>query len=147
MGAAAAVAATGAGMMAGGSLLQFQQQRSAAEIQSAEAETSAQQEELGATSREADRKGRLAAALASQNAQAGAKGIAAFEGSPLAILEADIAKEKEATERDVFMSKLSAEATRSGAKVKERFMKTGAAIGLLSDIGSMAFKGGMAARG
>jgi hypothetical protein len=136
MGAAGA----GLALMGGTSLLQFGLQRSASEIQSAEAETSAQGEELSAKQREVDRKSRLASALASQNAQAGAKGIAAFEGSPLTILEADIKSEEEATQRDVFQSKLRAEAIRSGAKVKEKYMKLGAGVGLLSDVGKTAFR-------
>jgi len=127
--------------MAGVSLLQFGLQRSAAEIERAEAETSANAEELGAKQREADRKGRLSAALASQNAEAGAKGVAAFEGSPLAIMDADIALEQEATQRDVFQTKLKSEALRSSGKIRGRHSKIGANIGLLSGVGSAAMVG------
>ena len=135
---AAGVMAAGTGLTGATSLLQFQQQRSAAEIQRHEAETEAAGIELGAKTREADRKARLAEALASQNAMAGAKGVAAFEGSPLTILEADIATEKEATERDIFQSRLAATSTRLSGRVRERMMKMGANIGLLSNVGRMA---------
>jgi len=73
-----------------------------------ESKIKASQEELQATQREADRKARLAEALASQNAEAGAKGIKAFEGSPLTILQEDIRREEVATERDAFGSQLAA---------------------------------------
>lgn len=138
----AAAIPAGLALKGGASLLQFGAQRSSAEVMTAEAETSAKGEELGAKQREGDRKGRLAAALASQNAQAGAKGVAAFEGSPLTILEADIAAEEEATERDIFQSNLSAEAMRSGAKVRSQQIKQGATYGLLSDVGQTAFSAG-----
>ena len=129
---------TAAGTTAGTSLLQFVMQRSAAEIQAGEAEVAAKQEELGAVQREADRKSRLASALASQTASAGARGISAFEGSPLSVLEADIQAEKEATERDVFQSQLAALTARAGGKIRERQMKTGATLSLIGDISKAA---------
>ena len=138
---AAAVALAKFGVGAGTSYLQYSSQKSAGKIQSAAAEVSASSEELGAKTREVDRKRRLAAALASQNAQAGAKGLAAFEGSPLTVLEADIASEKEATQRDAFQTKLRAESFRSFAKVREKQMGTSAAIGLLTGISNAAMQG------
>lgn len=72
-----------------------------------ELEVAAKQEELGAIQREGDRKARLAEVLASQNAAAGAKGVAAFEGSPLTILQEDVRKEQKATQRDIFQTRLS----------------------------------------
>lgn len=135
---AAGVAGAGFGLQGMTSLLQFRMQRSAAEIQRAEAETEAASEEFGATQRERDRKARLAEALASQNAAAGAKGISAFEGSPLAILEADIEAEEEATERDILQSRLKAESLRLRGRTQEKMMKTMANIGLLSNVGRMA---------
>lgn len=147
MGAAAIPLLVGGSILSAGSAVAgFQAQRTAAEIQRGEADVAAQQEELGATAREADRKGRLAAALATQNATAGAKGIAAFEGSPLSILEADIAAEAEGTERDIFATELSALTTRAGAKVREKQLKTGATIGLLGSLGQSAVSAGFAAR-
>jgi len=132
--------ATGGGTALGSSLLQFGLQRSAADIQRSEAKAQATGEELAAKARESDRKSRLASALASQNAMAGAKGVAAFEGSPLSILESDISAEKNATERDKFMAQLRSDAIRSGAKIKERQIKTGASIGLLGDIGKQVYQ-------
>lgn len=115
------------------SLVQFEQRRSAAKIQEGEAEVSAKSEEVAAIQREADRKGRLASAMASQTASAGARGISVFEGSPLAILEEDIRREEVATQRDIFQSRLGALTTRARGKIRSSQIKTGAAIGLLSD--------------
>lgn len=106
----------------------------AADISAGEAETQAKQIELAAIQREADRKGRLASALASQIASAGARGIAAFEGSPLTILQADIEAEERATERDVFQTRLAALTTRTRGRVSQSLLKQQAKIGLASDI-------------
>ncbi len=62
--------------------VQISQQQAQASIALDESQIKSEQEDLGAKQREADRKERLAIALASQNATAGAKGVAAFEGSP-----------------------------------------------------------------
>ena len=134
------MAIAGVALSAGSSLLQFSQQKSAAKVQAFEAETQATAEELGAQQREADRKSRLADALASQNARAGAAGIAAFEGSPLAILEADIEAERVATERDVFQTELRTRALRAGAKIRGKQIKKGAEFGLLGSAGQLAFQ-------
>ena len=115
----------------GSSLLSFNQQRAAGDIAKGESRVQARQAELGATQREADRKGRLAEALASQNASAGARGIAAFEGSPLAILEADIEREEVATERDKFSTDLEVLTTKSRGSIARRQARTSANIGLL----------------
>lgn len=116
------------------SLAQFQLQRTAAEGAAGEGRLAAQAEEVAATSREADRKSRLATALASQIAESGAKGISAFEGSPLTILEEDIKAESKATQRDIFESRLTALTSKAKGRIRERQIKTGANIGLLSDI-------------
>ena len=86
-----------------------------------ESELAARREELGAVQREGDRKRRLAEALASQNASAGAKGIKSFEGSPFNILQEDIKKEEVATERDIFNTRAGALQKRiSGSAAKSR---------------------------
>ncbi len=115
-------------------IAQFKQKRAEGKIARGEAEVAAKQEELAAVQREGDRKNRLAEALASQNASAGARGVAAFEGSPLTILQEDIRKEQKATERDVFQTKLSAMTTRARGRLAERQAKTEANIGLLRAI-------------
>lgn len=112
-------------------IAQQRQQVAAGKIARGEAEVAAKQEELSAVSRERDRKSRLAESLASQNAAAGAKGIAAFEGSPLAILEEDIRREQVATERDVFQTKLRADVARTRGLIAERQTRAGANIGLI----------------
>lgn len=109
-------------------------------IAAGQAEVSAKAEEAAGVSREADRKARLAEALASQNAAAGAGGVAAFEGSPLSVMQEDIRREETATERDVFQTKLRAMTLRAGGKVAKKQAKTGATLGLISDIESRATK-------
>lgn len=147
MGAAAVpLLVIGGGLQLGTSIAQFSLQRSSAEIQRGEAEVAAKQEELGAEAREGDRKARLASALATQNVSAGAKGIAAFEGSPLTILEADIQAEEAATQRDVFGAEFAAFTKRAGGRTRERLQKQQAAIGLLGDIGGAALQTGFAAK-
>jgi len=121
------------------------QQRAAGDIARGEAEVAAKAEEAAGVSREVDRKSRLAEALASQNAQAGAGGIAAFEGSPLSVMQEDIRREKEATQRDKFQTQLSAMTLRSRGKIAQRQAKTGATIGLITNIeerATKAIKGG-----
>lgn len=120
-------------LFAATSLLQFGQQRSAGKIAQMESETMAKQEELGVVQREADRKESLARAMASQTAAAGAKGISAFEGSPLSVLEADIAAEETATDRDAFMSKLSSLTTRAKGNIAKKQTTSGAFTGLIND--------------
>ena len=126
MGAAAAP------LMIGSSLLSAGGQLAAGEITKEESKVSAKQEELAATSREVDRKERLIQALASSAASAGARGIAAYEGSPLAILEADIDREAEATSRDAFQSTLAQKTIRSRGKIAQKQAKLGAATSLIS---------------
>lgn len=136
MAQAAAPIAIASLLMHGGAMrMSHKAQKTAGQIESMEAETMARQEELGAIQREADRKHRLARALSSQIASAGAKGIAAFEGSPLALLEEDIKREETATERDVFQTKLSAMTLRTRGRIRERLGKAGLAQQQLSNIG------------
>lgn len=112
----------------------FGLQRAQGEIAHGEAEVAAKQEEAAGVAREADRKAALADALASQNAAAGAGGIAAFEGSPLSVMKEDIRREAKATERDVFQTRLRAMTLRARGKIAERQAKTAANIGLLTNI-------------
>lgn len=120
------------------SLFQFGARRSAGKLAEGEAKIAAQQEELGAIQREADRKGRLATALASQTASAGARGIAQFEGSPLSVLEEDIRREEEATQRDIFQTKLAVLTGKARGKIARKQAQFGATVGLISDVGKLA---------
>lgn len=143
----------GAAAAAGGlSLMQFQQTKRAgkfareeSKVEEGQTRIAAKQEELGAVQREGDRKRRLAESLASQNASAGASGIAAFEGSPLTVLNEDIRREEVATERDLMQTKgnilqhrISGVAAKSRGKFAMKSARTSANIGLLSDIGKGA---------
>ena len=110
----------------------FGSARAQGEIARGESEVQAKAEEAAGVSREADRKGRLAEALASQNASAGASGIAAFEGSPLSVMKEDVRREKVATERDTFQTNLRAMTLRAQGKAAERQAKTSANIGLIT---------------
>ena len=94
-------------------------QREGLKAEKREAESAAQQIELETISREADRKERLAKALASQNARAGAGGIQAFAGSPLTIMQEDIRKEKISSERARFSADLEKLTTANRAKMNK----------------------------
>lgn len=118
----------------------FGMQRSQGKIARGEAEVAAKAEEAAGVSREADRKDRLAQALASQNAAAGAGGIAAFEGSPLSVMNEDIRKESQATGRDEFQTKLRSMTLRAQGKIAERQAKTAANIGLITAVEDRAAK-------
>jgi len=113
---------------------QFSAERTKGKIARGEAEVAAKAEEAAGVSRESDRKERLIEALASQNAAAGASGIAAFEGSPLSVMKEDIRREEKATGRDVFQTKLRAMTLRARGKIAERQAKTSAALGLITSI-------------
>jgi len=112
----------------------FGLEKAKGKIAARESEVAAKAEEAAGVSREADRKERLIEALASQNATAGASGIAAFEGSPLSVMKEDTRREAKATERDEFQTKLKALTLRTRGKVAERQAKTGATIGLLTSL-------------
>lgn len=118
----------------------FGMSRAQGEIAQGESEVQAKAEEAAGVTRESDRKARLIEALASQNANAGAGGIAAFEGSPLSVMKEDIRKEEVATDRDAFQTKLRAMTIRSRGKIAETQAKTGANIGLITDIEDRATK-------
>jgi hypothetical protein len=96
-----------------------------------ESELTAQTQELAASQREVDRKERLATAMATANANAGASGIAAFEGSPLTILQQSIEAEQTATERDAFNARIGALTTRARGKSAQSQARLSAAGSLL----------------
>ena len=125
--------------MAAASLLQFSQQMSAGRIAKIEGETEAKQIELATLQREVDRKESLARAMASQIAESGAKGISAFEGSPLTILQADIQAAEEAQRRDVAQSKIAAMTARARGSAAKRYGQIGAITNLIGDVGQMAY--------
>ena len=124
--------------MVAGTLLSAGSQIKAGRDAAKEAELSAQTAELGATQREADRKERLAQAMATANAQAGASGIAAFEGSPLTILQQSIENEQTATERDVFNTRIQTLTTRARGRTAQQTAQMGAASSLLKGASTAA---------
>lgn len=105
---------------------------SAGKQEAREAELGAETQELAATQRETDRKERLAKAMATANANAGASGIAAFEGSPLTILQQSVEAEQTATERDQFNTRISALTTRARGKSAQASANLGAFSSLVS---------------
>ena len=118
-------------IMVATTLISTAQQVSAGRTAAKEAEISAQIGEVAATQREVDRKDRLAQAMATANAQAGASGIAAFEGSPLTILQESIQAEETATERDQFNTRIAALSTKARGQTAKRAGQLGAATSLL----------------
>lgn len=119
----------------------FAQKQSDAKFELGQAEVAAQQQELQVVQREADRKDRLATALSSQSALAGASGIAAFEGSPLTILQDSIEREKTATERDIFQTELTTLAGRSTARARARSKRQSASLSLVQQASQFARTG------
>lgn len=122
---------------AGASLASAATTETQADIEQGQAEVAAKQEELRLVQREADRKDRLASSMAAQNAMAGAKGIAAFEGSPLTILNDSLQREQAASERDRFSTELDVLARRAGARAKNKLTKISSRLGLLQKGSSM----------
>jgi len=114
-----------------GTMLSTGSQVSAGKQAVRESKVTAQIEQTAATQRERDRKERLAKALATANAQAGAAGIMAFEGSPLTILNQSIENEQTATERDVFNTRISTLVGRARADNAKSQANIGAATSLL----------------
>lgn len=103
-----------------------------------EGKIAGKQKELEATQREADRKLRLSEALASQNAEAGSKGIKAFEGSPLTILQEDIRREETATQRDRFGTELSNLSTRFRSRAGAGALRSQAQLSMLQAVATAA---------
>jgi hypothetical protein len=116
---------------AAGALVSAGSQVQAGKASAREAELTAQIQETAATQRESDRKNRLAEALATANAQAGASGIAAFEGSPLTILQQSIENEQTATERDSFNTRISTLSTRARGQSSRQMANAGAVSSLV----------------
>ncbi len=110
-------------------------------IERGQAEVAAETEELRLKQREGDRKDRLASAMASQNAMAGAKGIAAFEGSPLTILQDSLERESVAAQRDEFSTNLSNLALRSGARIRQKMSNINARLGFFQSVAGAAQTG------
>lgn len=119
----------GLALVAGG--FSASQQMSAGRVADYEGKTEAKRIETAATAREADRKEKLARAMASQNAAVGGKGVT-FQGSPLSVLEEDIKRESQATERDALMTRIAAGAARTRGKVAKSQAKGAAFVSLLT---------------
>ncbi|MDH5182457.1 MAG: hypothetical protein OEX12_01085 [Gammaproteobacteria bacterium] len=115
----------------GGPLLSFGLKEAQSKMEHGQAEIAARDEELRLIQREADRKDRLASALSAQNAMSGARGVAAFEGSPLAVLQDSISRADVASERDEFSTKMATLAIRSSAKSKRIIDKLSNRLGLI----------------
>lgn len=131
----------GTAMSLGTAYTQSKVEKAAGRQAAREAEIAAKQEELGAVQREADRKARLVEALATQTASVGASGISLFEGSPMTVLEQSLKAEEKATERDEFMTRLSAMSTRARGKMEKRAADIRADISLMSSLGSTGLSG------
>lgn len=127
--------------------LKFQATNEAASAAERQGEVEAQAEEIAATQRESDRKERLAEAMASQTASAGGRGVLAFEGSPLAVLNEDMRKEEVATDRDAFNARISGLGSKIRGSNLGGQLRTQAKIGLLTDLQSGAKTTGLFAAG
>lgn len=105
------------------------QKTQAAKIEAIERDVESKQAETAAAAREADRKERLAKAVASQAAGTGAS-LIAFEGSPLTVLEEDIQREEQATERDILSTRIEQLASGARSRIGMMQAKSGAALSL-----------------
>ena len=126
MGAAAKGAGTGV------SALSAYNQYLAGKTQSGELKTQARQIELGVTQREADRKERLAKALATMTARGGASGVT-IDGSVAGVMGQEIAESERATERDAYMSKMQAMTTRARARNVRKGASTSSLLDFATD--------------
>ena len=120
------------------SIAGFISQRSAGKIAKRQSEVDAKTLKLASTQREIERQERLADALASQNASSGARNIAAFEGSPLTIINEDIRRSTQASERDAFATSLETLTLKSKGKLADRIGTFRATSGLLKTASSFA---------
>jgi len=141
MGAAGPLMLAGTAMSLSTAVTQGKLERAAGRGAAREAEIVAKQEELGAIQREADRKERLVEALATQTANVGASGISMFEGSPMTVLQESLKAEATATERDTFMTRLSAMSTRAKGRMAKSAADIRSDISLMSSLGQTGLAG------
>lgn len=118
------------------SLLQAGSALSAGKMAKRQSSLEGKQIRLNALSREVDRKESLAKALATANASSGTKGIAAFEGSPLAILEQMETNVADESERDKYMTNLASTTAKYKGKQAKAGYQSQAAMSILSNAGS-----------
>jgi hypothetical protein len=126
------------GMMGASMLLNASQSVKAGREEAYRLELEGKQDEVATIGRETDRKRELAKVLASQNASAGAGGIMAFEGSPLAIMQEDIKLEGEYTEREEYEAGLRHRIRRRAGRNAKDAGYIKAISGLLMSGSSMA---------
>jgi hypothetical protein len=119
-------------MYAINSILQLSGARSAGKMAMRESKLEGKRLNLQSLSREADRKEALAKAMATANAASGTRGIAAFEGSPLAVLdrlERDVDRDQE---RDDFMTGLAQTTNKYRGKAQKAGYQSQATQSMLS---------------
>lgn len=119
-------------------VIAYNQQRQAASMASQEGKLAQQAENMGATQRETDRKSRLADAISMQVASASGRGVSAFSGSPLAVINDSIRREQRATDTDKFNSKIAGLTARYKGEAAAGQIRGQAAVGLLKSIESKA---------
>lgn len=128
-------------------LLAFNQQQQAASMARKEGKLAQQAEDVAATQRESDRKARLADAISTQVAMSGARGVSAFEGSPLSVMRESRRREALATDRDRFNAKIAGLSARYRSEATAGQIRGQAAVGLLKsaeDAAKTAASGGAA---
>ena len=129
-------------LIGGGSLLGAKSTLDQGSMAREQAKTEATAIETQAAQREADRKDRLLKVMASQSAMAGAGGVAAFQGSPLAVLDENIRQSEKAQEREDLATKVGVTTARTRGKVAYRQSRLQAATGLLQVGGQTALAAG-----
>jgi len=128
-------------MQGGASLMAASSERQAGRADRKAAEFEANQEGINAIERENERKERLMDALASQNVAAAAAGIS-VEGSPLNIMQSDIAKAERETQRDLTQTRGRQASLRHGAIQRQRLGRQRSDASLLRTGANIAQTGG-----
>lgn len=125
-----------------GALVQTRFGSLAGEAAKQEGKLAAKQIDVGVTAREADRKEQLARAMATTIAQSGAKGVSAFEGSPVSVISEGLRLEGQASERDKFTSDLQKLTAKARGRVAKQSIRAQSSANLFSalpkDVGSLA---------
>lgn len=104
----------------------------AGELGKKEAQVQSKALGLELTQREADRKENLSRQLASVIATSGAKGVSAFEGSPLSVLR-QVSRETDiSSERDKFNTQLQQLTAKQRAKMNKQMGRASGIAGLVS---------------
>ena len=116
----------------------YKQAQNQASIVKQEGQLAAAQEDVAITAMEADRKMALADALASQRASAAGRGVSAFEGSPITVIDETARRSEIEGERNRFSSKIAKQAALYKSRSQASGIKSRAKLQLAKGLQSRA---------